>query len=132
MESKARDCSSCRDSQVRSSLLFTEKLLSDHFQFFDFVLRQYKLFLTVIYSPVGIYSANEWGRYSTTPHLGFCGVDHLRRNSHSNCKCCATIGDKIVETLYSNRVTSERKIIYPPHPLPSIQSWRGVFVVFYR
>ena len=29
-----------------------------------------------------------------------------------------TIGDKIVETLYSNRVTSEN-----PSPVPSIQSW---------
>ena len=50
VESEARDCSSCRDSQVRSSLLFTEKLLSDHFQFFDFLLRQYKLFLIDIFA----------------------------------------------------------------------------------
>ena len=41
-----------------------------------------------------------------------------------------TIGDKLVETLYSNRVTSENKINYTPPlhskettPLPSIQSW---------
>ena len=58
-----------------------------------------------------------------------------------------TIGDKVVETLYSNRVTSENKINYTPPlhskettPLLSIQKKLhpsstfkvGVFVLFYR
>ena len=34
-----------------------------------------------------------------------------------------TIGDKIVQTLYSSRVTSENIRIHTPSPLPSIQSW---------
>ena len=34
------------------------------------------------------------------------------------------IGDKIVETLYTNRVTSENERNHPPPPLvPSSQSW---------
>ena len=41
-----------------------------------------------------------------------------------------TIGDKIVETLYSNRVTSENKEINTP-PL-SLPVKVGVFVVFCR
>ena len=40
----------------------------------------------------------------------------------------ATIGDKIVETLYSNRVTSENKRIHTPSPPFKVE----VFVVFYR
>ena len=40
------------------------------------------------------------------------------------------IGDKIVETLYSNRVTSENKIIHTPPLSPPFKV--GVFVVFYR
>ena len=35
----------------------------------------------------------------------------------------ATIGDNTVETLYSNRVTSENIRIHTPSPVPSIQSW---------
>ena len=47
-----------------------------------------------------------------------------------NTKKQATIGDKIVETLYSNRVTSENKRIHTPQQSrPFIV---GVFVVFYR
>ena len=42
----------------------------------------------------------------------------------------ATIGDKIVETLYSNRVTSENKKF--PHPFPSPPFKVRVFVIFYR
>ena len=42
-----------------------------------------------------------------------------------------TIGDKIVDTLYSNRVTSGNKRIYTP-PLPSPPFKVGVFVVFCR
>jgi len=41
------------------------------------------------------------------------------------------VGDKIVETLYSNRVTLENKIIHTP-PLPLAPFKVGVFVVFYR
>ena len=40
------------------------------------------------------------------------------------------IGDKIVETLYSNRVTSENKRIHTPPLTPPFKV--GVFVVFYR
>ena len=42
----------------------------------------------------------------------------------------STIGNKIVETLYSNGVTSENKRIHTP-PLSSPLKV-GVFVVFYR
>ena len=42
----------------------------------------------------------------------------------------ATIGNKIVETLYSNRITSENKTIRTP-PLPPPFKV-GVFVVFCR
>ena len=47
-----------------------------------------------------------------------------------NTKKQATIGDKIVETLYSNRVTSENKRIHTPPPFRPFKV--GVFVVFYR
>ena len=40
----------------------------------------------------------------------------------------AAIGDKIVETLLSNRVTSENKRIHPLSPPLKV----GVFVLFYR
>ena len=40
-----------------------------------------------------------------------------------------TIGDKIVETLYSNKVTSENKRIYTPPPSSPFKV--RVFVVFY-
>ena len=39
-----------------------------------------------------------------------------------------TIGDKLVETLYSNRVTSENKRNYTSSPPMKVE----VFVVFYR
>ena len=42
----------------------------------------------------------------------------------------STIGDKIVETLYVNRVTSENKRIRIPPLSPPFKV--GVFVVFYR
>ena len=42
----------------------------------------------------------------------------------------STIGDKIVETLYFNRVTSENKRIRTPPLSPPFKV--GVFVVFYR
>ena len=48
----------------------------------------------------------------------------LAFSNGSKCYKLPTIGDKIVETLYSNRVTSAKKRIHSP-PLPSIQS-RGV------
>ena len=41
-----------------------------------------------------------------------------------------SIGDKIVETLYLNRVFSENKRIRTPPPSPPFKV--GVFVVFYR
>ena len=41
-----------------------------------------------------------------------------------------TIGDKIVETLYSNRVTSENKRIRTPPLSPAFKV--GVCVIFYR
>ena len=41
-----------------------------------------------------------------------------------------TIGDKIVETLYLNRVTSENKRIRTPPLSPPFKV--GMFVVFYR
>ena len=41
-----------------------------------------------------------------------------------------TIGDKIVETLYLTRVTSENKRIRTPPLSPPFKVW--VFVVFYR
>ena len=41
-----------------------------------------------------------------------------------------TIGDNIVETLYSNKVTSENKRIYTPPPSSPFKV--EVFVVFYR
>ena len=41
-----------------------------------------------------------------------------------------TIGDKIVETLYLNRVTSENKRIRTPPLSPPFKV--GVFVVFHR
>ena len=42
----------------------------------------------------------------------------------------AAIGDKIVQTLYLNRVTSENKRICTPSLSPPFKV--GVFVVFYR
>ena len=42
----------------------------------------------------------------------------------------ATIGDKIVETLFLNRVISENKRIHTPPLSPPFKV--GVFVVFYR
>ena len=42
----------------------------------------------------------------------------------------STIGDKIVETLYLNRVTSENKRIPTPSLSPPFKV--RVFVVFYR
>ena len=53
--------------------------------------------------------------------------------SPSNCKINGkepSIGDKIVETLYLNRVTSENKRIRTPPLSPPFKV--GVFVVFYR
>ena len=41
-----------------------------------------------------------------------------------------SIGDKIVETLYLNRITSENKRIRTPPLTPPFKV--GVFVVFYR
>ena len=41
-----------------------------------------------------------------------------------------SIGDKIVETLYLNRITSENKRIRTPPLSPPFKV--GVFVVFYR
>ena len=41
-----------------------------------------------------------------------------------------SIGDKIVETLYLNRITSENKRIRTPPLSPPFRV--GVFVVFYR
>ena len=35
----------------------------------------------------------------------------------------ANVGEKIVKTLFSNRVTSENKRIHTPPPVCSIQSW---------
>ena len=46
----------------------------------------------------------------------------LFKRKQGQCYKLPTIGDKIVETLYSNRVTSEKK---ESTPLPSIQC-RGV------
>ena len=46
-----------------------------------------------------------------------------------NTKKQATIGDKIVETLYSNRVTSENKVIYPPSPSPPFKVGEGLFPI---
>ena len=40
-----------------------------------------------------------------------------------------TIGDKIVDTLYSNRITLENKRIHTPSLSPPFKV--GVFVVFY-
>ena len=42
----------------------------------------------------------------------------------------STIGDKIVETFYSNRITLENKRIHTPLLSPPFKV--GVFVVFYR
>ena len=41
-----------------------------------------------------------------------------------------TIGDKIVETLYSNRVTQENTRVRALSPVPSIQSWGVCCVLF--
>ena len=41
-----------------------------------------------------------------------------------------TIQDKLLRHMYSNRVTSENKIIHTPSPSPPFKV--GVFVVFYR
>ena len=62
----------------------------------------------------------------------------LRRNFTVRApKCCfgdkhrkTTIGDKIVETLYLDRVISENKRILTPPLSPPFKV--GVFVVFYR
>ena len=40
-----------------------------------------------------------------------------------------TIGDKMFETLYANRVTSENKRIHTPPSSPPLKG--GVFVVFH-
>ena len=53
----------------------------------------------------------------------------VKRNAKLSSKQ-ATIGDKIVETLYLNRVTSENKRIRTPPLSPPFKV--GVFVVFYR
>ena len=54
----------------------------------------------------------------------------FRIESANNVCVQATIGDKIVETLYLNRVTSENKRIRTPPLSPPFKV--GVFVVFYR
>ena len=41
-----------------------------------------------------------------------------------------TIGDKTVETLYSNKITTENKRIYSPPLSPPFKL--GMFVIFYR
>ena len=41
-----------------------------------------------------------------------------KRHHQTHFHTKATIGDEIVETLYSNRVTSENKRIHTPPPLP--------------
>ena len=51
-------------------------------------------------------------------------------NCMFNQKQQATIGDKIVETLYSNKVTLENKGICASPLFPPFKV--GVFVVFYR
>ena len=53
-----------------------------------------------------------------------------RLSLHISPAMQATIGDKIVETFYFNRVTSENKRICPPPLSPAFKV--GVFVVFYR
>ena len=54
----------------------------------------------------------------------------FRIERENNVYVQATIGDKIVETLYLNRVTSENKRIRTPPLSPPFKV--GVFVVFYR
>ena len=56
-------------------------------------------------------------------------IPHLILRQRSNF-VRPTIGDKIVETLYSNRVTQENKRIRAPPLFPPFKV--GVFVVFYR
>ena len=57
---------------------------------------------------------------------GFCN----RRKKEIIKTLRPTIGDKIVETLYLKRVTSENKRIRTPPLSPPFKV--GVFVVFYR
>ena len=59
----------------------------------------------------------------------FVGRDEIRA-SLKTPEWEATIGDKIVETLYINRATSENKRIRTPPLSPPFKV--GVFVVFYR
>ena len=59
-------------------------------------------------------------------------IQKIKSVRYSNYKkfANATIGDKIVETLYLNRVFSENKRIRTPPLSPPFKV--GVFVVFYR
>ena len=96
MESEARDCSSCHYFQDGSSLLVNEKLVSDHFQLFDFLLRQYKLYLIDIFASGKLFCKRMEKIYNYTTLRLLSSWEkhfsnHLRRSPHSNCKCCATI-----------------------------------------
>ena len=57
-----------------------------------------------------------------------CSVAYYASRSLTEAE--STIGDKIVETLYLSRVTSENKRIRTPPLSPPFKA--GVFVVFYR
>ena len=52
---------------------------------------------------------------------------HVKKYVVSNI---STIGDKTVETLYSNRVTSEKEKFHTPPLSPLFKV--GIFVVFYK
>ena len=57
-------------------------------------------------------------------------TDLVNTNRDYKIEDKTAIGSKIVETLYSNRVTTENKRIHTPSPPPPFKV--GVFVVFYR
>ena len=64
------------------------------------------------------------------PHVVKKIFDFLKAAEHCYDAFLPTIGDKIVETLYLSRVTSENKRIRTPPLSPPFKV--GVFVVFYR
>ena len=59
---------------------------------------------------------------------GFRSFHLVTTNSKFIMRQAPTIAEKIVETLYSNRVTPENKRIYTPPLSPPFKV--GVFVVF--
>ena len=81
-------------------------------------------------APVDINTRERKQRGRETPSVSNLSLRPCRYLFNGNTEFKPTIGDKIVETLYINRATSENKRIRTPPLSPPFKV--GVFVVCYR